>query len=184
MKQVYDDETEEILKIARECVSLPGDFVELGCYDGETSLKLAEIVDSKRLWIYDSFEGLPEKTEKDISTAGIDFKKGELTVSKREVKARFLRANLKVPNIIKGWFSDLDKEKDLPQKIAFAFLDGDFYESIRDSLNLIDGKMVKDGIIIIHDYNNPELPGVTKAIEEWNKNYNIIQKHSLAIIRI
>lgn len=190
MKQVADSETNEILKIARECLALPGDFVELGCYEGDTSLLLAELLrdansgreDAKRLWIYDSFEGLPAKTDADFSVAGEAFQAGVLAVSKREVKLRFLRAGLPVPVITKGWFSDLT-DNDLPPKIAFAFLDGDLYESIRDSLKLVENKMVDGGIIIVHDYNNPELPGVTKAVDEWLKGRKLIQRDTLAIIK-
>ena len=76
--------------------------------------------DAKRLWIYDSFEGLPAKTDADFSVAGEAFQAGVLAVSKREVKLRFLRAGLPVPVITKGWFADLTRS-DLPREIAFAF---------------------------------------------------------------
>ncbi len=172
--QVTAEETAEILKLAREALVLDGDFVELGCYKGDTSLMLAEILKDaseegvKKLWIYDSFEGLPGKGFEDESVLGEDFQGGELFVTKREVKERFLRAGLPVPVIKKGWFSELTAD-DMPEKIAFAFLDGDFYESIRDSLRLVSERMVDGGIIIVHDYSNPALPGVKKAIDEWGE---------------
>lgn len=186
--QVTKEETGEILRLASLLLDSPGDLVELGCYQGDTSLLLAELISGlrgeKRLWIYDSFEGLPEKTTNDFSVAGAAFKKGELFVTKREVKARFLRANLPVPVIKKGWFEDLDPEKDLPKQICFAFLDGDLYESIKTSLKLVEKKMAPRGIIVVHDYNNPELPGVTKAVDEWLKqnNYKISKKSTLAVL--
>lgn len=216
--QVSESETKKILELARECLEVKGDFVEFGCYKGDTSLVLAELlhrdamlyqktsysssaraketlslpvengvenhVDKvgktceknvkkngcekhlKRLWIYDSFEGLPEKNIADESVLGVDFREGELFVTKREVKERFLRAGLPVPVIKKAWFCDLSDE-DIPEKIAFAFLDGDFYESIRDSLKLVGPRMSEGGVIIIHDYTNPALPGVKKAVDEW-----------------
>ena len=185
--QVSQLETEKILELAQEAVLCEGDFVEMGCYKGDTSLLLAEILATtdKKLWIYDSFEGLPEKREEDASTLGEDFKVNELYVSKREVKQRFLRAGLPVPIIKKAWFSELS-ENDLPDKIGFAFLDGDFYESIRDSLKLIEGKMIGGGIIIIHDYSNPALPGVAKALEEWNMNKGIEIRNfqTMAILKL
>ncbi|MBR2543961.1 class I SAM-dependent methyltransferase [Candidatus Saccharibacteria bacterium] len=200
--QVSENETKRILELARGCLGVEGDFVEMGCYKGDTSLLLAELlvknsvgngVDKsrksgekvvekdcggllrKRLWIYDSFEGLPEKNSADESVLGADFKEGELFVTKREVKERFLRAGLPVPVIKKAWFCDLGAE-DLPEKIAFAFLDGDFYESIRDSLKLVGPKMSKDGVIIVHDYTNPALPGVKKAVDEWAKGRELEYK--------
>ena len=183
--QVSRAETEKILEIAQGQLSVPGDFVELGCYKGDTSLLLADILKEtdKKLYIYDSFEGLPEKTGEDESAAGENFRGGELYVTKREVKERFLRANLPVPVIKKAWFNELGDE-DLPNKIAFAFLDGDFYESIRDSLKLIENKMMNGGIIIVHDYNNPALPGVAKAVDEWvkGKKLKITKYESVVII--
>ena len=183
--QVSEAETTEIIRLAREALGLDGDFMELGCYKGDTSLMLADVIQSskKKLWIYDSFEGLPAKSEQDYSEVGKDFKEGELYVSKREVKERFLRAGLRLPVIKKAWFKDL-KETDLPEKIAFAFIDGDFYESIKDGLKLVESRMALRGIILVHDYTNEALPGVAKAVDEWNrdKNYDIRRFESLAII--
>ncbi len=168
--QVTEKETGQILELAREALLIPGDFVEMGCYKGDTSLMLAEVLKGldKRLWIYDSFEGLPEKSAEDESVLGENFKGGELFVAKREVKERFLHAGLKVPIIKKAWFHDLTPD-DLPEKISFSFLDGDFYESIADSLKLVVPKMSDGGVLIVHDYTNPALPGVKKAVDEWGE---------------
>lgn len=182
--QVSKLETEKILELAKEALSMPGDFVEMGCYKGDTSLALADVLkhSAKKLWLYDSFEGLPEKSSEDESALGVDFKGGELYTTKRELKERFLRTNTKLPIIKKAWFSELSVE-DLPDKIAFCFLDGDLYESIRDSLKLVQNKIVKGGILIIHDYNNPALPGVAKAVNEWLREQNIEVFQSMVIIR-
>ncbi|MBR3230828.1 class I SAM-dependent methyltransferase [Candidatus Saccharibacteria bacterium] len=185
--QVSRVETEKIIEIAGDCLSLAGDYVELGCYKGDTSLLLAEVLQEtdKKLWLYDSFEGLPPKTEADSSELGRDFVAGALAVSKREVKARFLRAGLRVPVIKKAWFEEL-AETDLPDKIAWAFIDADLYASIRVGLKLVENKMVAGGVILVHDYVNPALPGVAKAVDEWaeQKHKEIIVFQSLAIIRI
>lgn len=190
-RQVSEEETREILSIAQKCLSLDGDLVEFGCYRGDTSLLLKKIVEEHnrssqeevKLWIYDSFEGLPEKSLEDESVAGAQFKKGELYVSKREVRERFLKAGLKVPVIKKGFFEELDSN-DVPTSISFGFLDGDLYSSIISSLNLIKARMLVRGVIIVHDYGRPELPGVTKAVEEFlaNSRQKMCQKGSLAII--
>lgn len=166
--QVSEKETAKILELARKSLGSSGDFVEMGCYKGDTSLLIAEALQGSDhiLYIYDSFEGLPEKTANDTSALGENFKGGELYVTKREVKERFLRAGLKLPVIKKAWFNELT-DTDLPREIAFSFLDGDFYESIRDSLRLVEGKMVQGGVIVVHDYLNPALPGAKKAVDEW-----------------
>ena len=185
--QVSEDETKRIIEVAKECLTVSGDAVELGCYKGDTSLMLAEVIrgTDKKLWIYDSFEGLPEKSEKDESVIGENFKAGALMVTKREVKERFLRAGLPVPIIKKAWFNELRYE-DLPSEICFAFLDGDFYQSIKDSLKLVESKMAKNGVIMVHDYKNEALPGVAKAVDEWKKDKDVKFKEyqSLGIIII
>lgn len=201
--QVSEKDTDRIIELAKSVLNVEGDYVEFGCYKGDTSLLLADIIFSgprpavrkpravgaksrvaalrnaqKRqysanynhcLYIYDSFEGLPEKGEADRSVLGAAFRGGELAVTKREVKERFLRAGLPVPVIKKGWFKDLT-EADLPEKIAFSFLDGDFYESIRDSLKLVGPKMTAGGVLVVHDYTNPALPGVRRAVDEWRSS--------------
>ena len=72
------------------------------------------------------------------------------------------------------------------ERISFAFLDGDFYESIRVSLELVAPRMDERGVIIVHDYHNEELPGVTRAVEEWvekNPDYDLRQVEGLAVFR-
>ncbi|MBQ3294614.1 class I SAM-dependent methyltransferase [Candidatus Saccharibacteria bacterium] len=189
MEQVTKQETEEILRLAEKSLSAAGDFVELGCYKGETSLLLARLLKShgadKKLWLYDSFAGLPEKTAEDASTAGEQFKAGELLVSKREVVEKFKRSGLPFPIIKKAFFEDLDPSADLPTAIAFAFCDGDLYGSIKTSLRLVLPKLSKDGVIIVHDYNNPELPGSSRAVDEFlraHPDFRLTQKHTLAIL--
>ncbi|MBR3257325.1 class I SAM-dependent methyltransferase [Candidatus Saccharibacteria bacterium] len=190
-RQVSPQETEKIIHLANKILLLrvEGDFVELGCYKGETSVLLQKLLVSKpiperTLYLYDSFAGLPEKSSEDASSAGAAFKAGELYVSKREVIDRFRRANLPLPVIKKAFFSDLAL-KDLPEKIAFAFLDGDLYSSIVDSLRLVVPRLVRKGIIVVHDYNNPELPGVSRAVDEFLKtspDFSLKNQFSLAIL--
>lgn len=197
-QQVSKLETEVLLHLLEETLEkgIAGDIVEFGCYRGDTSVIFERCLEKFRrenpekslkfLWIYDSFEGLPEKTREDSSVAGDQFKAGELLVSKREVIEKFKRNGLKIPRIGKGFFEKLDEKADLPEKISFAFLDGDLYQSIKTSLKLVEPKLEKDGIIIVHDYNNPELPGSSKAVDEWlraHPNKVLETRETLAILR-
>ena len=182
-KQVSDRETAAILEVAKN-VTATGDFVELGCYRGDTSVALAKILPpSRKLYLYDSFAGLPPRTPEDGSAAGTEFKEGKLLVSKREVVEKFKRAGLKVPFIKKAFFEGLTKA-DLPDQIAFAFLDGDLYSSIRTSLRLVEPKMTAKSVILVHDYNNPQLPGVSRAVDAWlrTRDYHKRQIETLLIL--
>ena len=77
---------------------------------------------------------------------------------------------------MKAWFSDLT-EKDIPDKIAFAFLDGDYYESIVTPLRLIWDNVTPGGIIVIDDYDNQALPGAARAVHEWVDTHDLQLRH-------
>ncbi|MBQ6355240.1 class I SAM-dependent methyltransferase [Candidatus Saccharibacteria bacterium] len=189
-EQVTKTETEILLSFAKTALAQTqtGDLAEFGCYRGDTSLLLQKLLQNsatRRLWLYDSFAGLPEKSPEDRSAAGDAFKQGELNVTKREVIEKFKRHNLRLPIIKKAFFEDL-QPTDLPEKIAFAFLDGDLYASIKISLKLTIPRLAENGIIIVHDYNNPELPGSAKAVDEFlstHRNLKLEVRETLAIIR-
>lgn len=151
--------------------NVPGDIVEFGCYIGTTSLFLRRLLDaypevSRQLHAYDSFAGLPPKAAQDNSPVGADFKAGELSVSRKQLLTEFAKARLQAPVVHKGWFNQL-QDKDMPQHIAFAFLDGDFYDSILDSLKLVWPRLQPGGIICFDDYQREALPGVTRAVRDF-----------------
>ncbi len=166
-----------------------GSIVEFGCYIGTTSLFIRRLLDAQDLsehvdfHVYDSFEGLPEKTAADLSGAGEQFRGGELAVSKKAFLREFQKAHLQPPIVHKGWFKDLT-EAEVPAKIAFAFLDGDFYESIRDSLKLVLPRMQQGGIIIIDDYAREALPGAARAVHEHFSPDQVRTAHNLGVIHL
>ena len=92
--------------------------------------------------------------------------------------------NLPIPNIHKSWFSDLT-HADLPEQIAFAFLDSDYYGSVLTSLELIRPRLTKGSLVIVDDYQNAQLPGAAKAVDTWLKTHPAALRveSSLAIVR-
>lgn len=191
-EQITQKKLEVILFYLAQVIKadIPGDIVEMGCYIGTTSLFLQRLLSEnypahpRQLHVYDSFDGLPHKSFQDASVSGTNFKAGELKASKKQLVKNFKKANLPIPKIHKAWFEDL-KSKDIPDKIAFAFLDGDFYNSILTSLNLVWNTISSEGgIVIIDDYNRSDLPGVNRALEEFNKynDLSYISKNNLAIL--
>lgn len=163
-----------------------GDVVELGCYVGTTSLFLQRMLrdGAKTLHVYDSFQGLPAKTGADQSAIGTQYVAGELAASKTQFIANFKKAGLPLPIIHKGWFSEL-KPADLPPSICFAYLDGDFYSSIKDSLALVWPRLSPGATVVVDDYQHDALPGTRKAVDEWLKLHpaSLRVQQSLAIIR-
>jgi len=168
--------------------NVDGAVVEFGCYIGTTSLFIRRILDlhndNREFHVYDSFEGLPEKSPQDSSSAGEQFKAGELAVSKKQFIREFQKVNLRMPIVHKRWFSDLTPA-DVPSRVAFAFLDGDFYESIKDSLKLVLPRLAPGATIIIDDYAREALPGAARATDELlPKHLGVQTIHNLGIIHL
>ena len=95
-----------------------------------------------------------------------------------------IQSGVPVPRIKKAWFSELTVN-DVPAKVAFAFLDGDYYQSIVDPLKLLEGRLTPGATIIVDDYGNAALPGAARAVDEWLKRHPTATKrveHSLAVI--
>jgi O-methyltransferase len=151
-----------------------GDLVELGCNSGESSVLITKIMQAhgskKKLSVYDSFEGLPPLSASD----GTAFQEGGLRTTEDVVRHNFKKYNLPLPEIHKGWFKDT-LPGGLPEKICFAYLDGDFYDSILVSLEHVYPRMTRGAICLIDDYCDPavnpagwnKLPGVKKACDEY-----------------
>lgn len=187
--QVDEREVSVVLRELERVLTagVPGDVTEFGCYVGTTSVYLADrLKDTDRtLWLYDSFEGLPPKTTEDQSPAGEQFVTGELLATKKQLISNLKQARVPMPRITKGWFSDLTSA-DVPEKVAFAFLDGDYYHSVKDPLKLLWPRLSPGAIVVVDDYANEALPGAAKAVNEWLQGHQATIKveHSLAIIQL
>lgn len=187
--QVDEREVSVVLRELERVLAsgVPGDVTEFGCYVGTTSVHIAKRLKDTgwTLWLYDSFEGLPPKTAEDRSPAGEQFVTGELLATKKQLIKNLTQAHVPMPKITKGWFSELT-EQQVPEQIAFAFLDGDYYHSIKDPLKLIWPRLSPGAIVVVDDYANEALPGAAKAVDEWLIGHPATLKveHSLAIIQL
>ena len=153
--------------------NIEGDVVEFGCYVGESSKYLRMVLDhycsNKKLYVYDSFDGLPELSSYEENSG---WRAGTLKTTEEVLLENFISNGLKSPIVTKGWFKDIP-ESAIPKKISFAFLDGDFYDSIYDSLTKIYQRLSKGSVIVLHDYERPDLPGVKAAVDNFISSSNM-----------
>jgi len=172
------DNVYKLVKVV-EANGIKGDFVECGAWKGGCAAVMAVTARNRKTWMFDSFEGLPEPTERDGERA-INWNKGE-------PKGRLIPINrcvasyndackivkkLKLNNvlIIKGWFQNtLPKVK--INSISILRLDGDWYESTKCSLNNLYDLVVSGGYVISDDYGCWQ--GDKEAFEEFLKDRNI-----------
>ena len=153
--------------------NVEGDVVEFGCYVGESSKYLMKTLlesnSNKKLFVYDSFEGLPPLSKWEENSG---WRAGTLKSSEEVLISNFEQNNLPLPIIHKDWFKNVPEDK-IPEKISFAFLDGDFYDSIYDSLSKVFDRVTDGGYICFHDYQRNDLPGVRAAIEDVFKEKGV-----------
>ena len=71
----------------------------------------------------------------------------------------------------KGYFPET--AVDMNDQFCFVNLDMDLYQPMLAGLQFFYGKMCAGGVILLHDYFHPELPGVKQAVSEFAKEQDI-----------
>ncbi len=168
---------------------IPGAMVECGVWRGGSMMAVIDTLldlqdESRDLYLFDTFEGMSEPTEKDI-----DFRGG--------IATKLLKNRPKKEEDLLWCYAPLDKVKDTisqfnynpnkihfvkgkveetiphfaPEKIALLRLDTDWYESTRHELIHLFPRMVQGGVIIIDDYGYWQ--GQRQAVDEYFQEHNI-----------
>jgi O-methyltransferase len=154
-------------RMARACDQdkVPGVFVDCGCFNGGSSVMMSSGAPSREVWAFDSFEGLPEAGPRDPDHAH-DLV-GELVASERTVHEAFLRfASPERLHVVKGWFAETFPEAARTiEQVAILHADGDWYESVRLTLETFEPKVSPGGFVVIDDYGWWE--GAKEATHEY-----------------
>jgi O-methyltransferase len=137
-----------------------GPLVECGCYKGGSSAKLSLVAKAmgRRLWICDSFEGLPEVAGEnthfqDVRGVQRTFAAHEYVGNLREVQDNIGKAGgaLGSCEFVKGYFSASLPNLDLAP--AFVFADVDLVSSMRDVFQHLWPRMRPGARFYMHDVN-------------------------------
>jgi Macrocin-O-methyltransferase (TylF) len=158
--------------------SVPGDFIETGVWRGDGCIMTRAIlkdyeVEDRRVWVTDSFRGLPEPDPDVAADAGDKHHTfTERAVSLVEVEANFAKYGLLDDQVrfLKEWFSDAPPAAAI-EKLAVLRLDGDMYGSTMDALNSLYDKVSEGGFIIVDDYG--AVAGCRQAIHDFRQRHGI-----------
>jgi O-methyltransferase len=150
-----------------------GAVAECGVWNGGSAAAIAEGFrrggQPREVWLFDSWEGLPEPDEIDVSTAGTRREIGWNLGSERAVEEIFfarLGFNRDQVHLVKGWFEDtLPAFRATSPSIALLHLDGDWYRSVRLSLDQLYDLVAPGGVVVVDDYGYWE--GSRKAVDEF-----------------
>ncbi len=172
---------------------IPGDFIECGVWKGGSMMVIAETllqmgIKNRNLYLYDTFEGMSNPTDVDISfknekaeillNKDIDFRENGNNIwcysTVDEVKNNLHSTGYDPSRIhfIEGKVEDTIPGT-LPTAIALLRLDTDWYDSTIHELNYLYPLLSKKGILLIDDYG--QWMGQKKAVDEY------LVKHKIGI---
>ena len=158
---------------------LPGDIVECGVWNGGSAaiMGVADRDDEtsgkvRKLWLFDSFRGLPAPSNKDGKQAREAYFPGWCQGEPEKVKRIFRRFRLPLQhvNMIAGWFDETLETADL-QTFAILHIDADWYASVKIVLETFYDKVVEGGFVVLDDYWR--WPGCREAITDYLKEHQI-----------
>jgi len=172
-----------------EQANIDGDIVECGVWRGGSTmcalLKLKQHNNlTREIFMYDTYEGMSEPTEKDKDIIGRAASKSlqERTKTEEDILWAYatlekVKENISLTgypadkiNFVKGKVEDTIP-KILPKKIALLRLDTDWYESTYHELTYLFPLLCKGGVLIIDDYGH--WAGAREAADKYLKENNI-----------
>lgn len=167
-----------IINSIAKTIMIDGDVCEFGVAQGITSQLIAnEIlnIETKKLHLFDSFEGLPMPTVNDtlkddiFNLGSIEAYAGKMSLPEELVLNRL--DNIEFPKnrfvIHKGFIEELIiAKKKFPKYVSFAYVDFDFYEPIKIILGYLNNVTKKGAVIMVDDYDFFST-GVKIAVDEF-----------------
>jgi hypothetical protein len=199
----YDDEAKEIIRAVRPWTMtgpdkmyaliqavryvtrhrIPGDVVECGVWRGGSMQAVARTLiaagdTSRDLHLFDTYEGMPPPTDKDLRRSDDRSAEELLAAESREDSKVWAVATL---DDVKDGFSQLaypqarvhfvkGKVEDTipgnaPERISILRLDTDWYESTRHELEHLYPRLSSGGVLLLDDYGYWE--GAREAVDEF-----------------
>lgn len=168
---------------------IPGAVVECGVWRGGavmTSIRTLQSlgVDDREVYLYDTFEGMPQPTEHDRKSSGLEAaEKFQLErIDNRQsnwcraeydfVRQIVLGTGYQTDRIrfVKGLVEETIPET-VPDQIAILRLDTDWYESTKHELECLFPRLVRGGVLILDDYGC--WLGARKATDEYFAEHSI-----------
>ena len=161
---------------------IPGDFMETGVWRGGATIFMRALLEaygdtSRRVWVADSFCGLPppdpERYPADKDDPHHRFE--PLRVSAGEVRDNFRRYGLLDERVVfvEGFFRDTLPACNV-ERLSLLRLDGDMYESTMEALESLYPKLSPGGFCIIDDYG--AIPTCAQAVEDFRRAHGIAEE--------
>lgn len=146
--------------LCRRLADVPGAAAELGVYRGFFARCINQLLPERKLYLFDSFEGFGEEAQASES----------FQAAHRNTAIEKVLAIMPYPEkvIVKlGFFPD--SLEGLEEPFCLVSLDVDFYQTTLDGLRYFWPRLEKGGYLLLHDWGSPKLPGVAKALQDFER---------------
>ncbi|MBW2971244.1 TylF/MycF family methyltransferase [Candidatus Woesearchaeota archaeon] len=169
--------------------NVPGAFVECGVWEGGSSMLMAYAllsmgITNRKLYLYDTFEGMSKPTAKDCRISDSAPVMGQWRKAHKSthndmgyapldrVKRNMFSIGYPAENIVfvKGKVENTIPET-RPKTISLLRLDTDWYESTHHELVHLFPRLQKKGVLIIDDYGH--FAGARVAVDNYFKKHKI-----------
>ena len=176
--QSGDDDGEKTRRLhvccwaARGALSLSGDFVECGVYQGLSAGVVAQYLafanQNRAFYLYDTFAGLPDaqSTSEERNEVNPFY---EWDGTHRAVVEKF--APYENVHVIKGVVPDVFAERS-PEHIAFLHLDMNAASAETAALDVLFERIVTGGFILLDDFGRFEQRALCEAHYHWWQEHN------------
>jgi O-methyltransferase len=158
---------------------IPGDMIEAGAWRGGAGIMMRAVleaygVDDRRVWLADSFAGLPSPNQDRYpADAGSSWHEDSVYVSTiEEVRDNFRRYGLLDDKVrfLQGWFSDtLVSVAD--EQWALIRVDADMYGSTIEAMQMLYPRLSPGGYFICDDYG--VIDEARRAVDDYRREQGI-----------
>lgn len=149
---------------------VPGALVDCGVWNGGSTVLLGAGAPERAVWAFDSFEGLPAPGPLDEEE---EWWAGSVRGSEEMLREGFREFTPAIDlHVVKGWFEEtFPRTKRDVGRVAVLHADGDFYDSVRLTLETFFPQLSAGGYVVIDDYGG--FKGAQRATDEYRRKHRI-----------
>ncbi len=148
---------------------VPGAAAELGVYRGGFARWINTLLPERTLFLFDTFTGFDERESADCGRGFVG--------AHRNTASRRVLASMPHPEqvtIREGLFPQTAEGLE-GERFALVSLDADLEESTLAGLRFFLPRMQAGGYLLLHDWMNPKLPGVQRALRRYEAEHGRVR---------
>jgi len=149
---------------------ISGSVAELGVYKGRSAALINKLFPSRKLHLFDTFEGFDQR-DLDIEKRK-GFSSGKVEFEDTGVEAVLSRMPFREQCVVhQGFFPET--ADGIEETFAFVSIDVDLYQPIIEGLKFFFPQLAKGGCLFVHDYNHQKFQGAASAVKEFADEYGV-----------